>query len=107
MTYEYHGAEAVWAAGCIECHDNEDALHELVEEWEAEFDALAVELGTLLFKEGIITESGSTVPGTYTNRVAGACWNWRTLVPEDRSKGIHNPKYAKKILENSIASLQE
>jgi formate-dependent nitrite reductase cytochrome c552 subunit len=107
MTYEYHGDLAVWAAGCLECHGDEDALHEEVEEWEAEFEALATELGTLLFKEGIITETGSAVPGTYTNRVAGACWNFRTLTIEDRSKGMHNPKMAKKILENSIASLQE
>lgn len=106
MDYEYHGDLAVWAAGCIDCHGDEDALHEDVEEWEAEFEALATELGTLLFTEGIITESGSAVPGTYTNKVAGACWNWRTLVIEDRSKGMHNPRFAKKILENSIESLQ-
>jgi formate-dependent nitrite reductase cytochrome c552 subunit len=106
MDYEYHGELAVWAASCIECHGSDDELHELVEEWEAEFDALATELGALLFKEGIITESGSTVDSTFTNRVAGACWNWRTLVIEDRSKGIHNPRFAKKILENSIESLQ-
>ena len=60
----------------------------------------------LLLAEGIITETGSAVPGTYTNTVAGACWNFRTIALEDRSDGIHNPKYVKKILQNSIAALQ-
>jgi hypothetical protein len=57
--------------------------------------------------EGIIDDEGAAVPGTYTNRVAGACWNFRTIAVEDRSMGIHNPKFVKRLLQNSIESLQE
>jgi hypothetical protein len=49
--------------------------------------------------------TGLANTGTYTNRVAGAYWNFITL-EEDRSMGIHNPKFTKKVLENTIASLQ-
>jgi hypothetical protein len=107
MDYEYHGSAAVWAAGCIECHGSEDDTHEAIEEWEAEFEVLAQELQTLLLAEGVLDEDGYAVEGTYSNKVAGALWNYRTIVLEDRSKGIHNPKFVEKILENSIASLQE
>jgi len=107
MTYEYHGANAVWAAGCISCHETDDATHEAIEEWEAEYLPLVAALDTLLQNAGILTASGSAVPGTYTNDVAGACWNYRTIALEDRSMGIHNPKMVKKILQNSIAALTE
>jgi len=106
MTYEYHGATEYNLVGCVECHGSVEDAEAAIEEYEAEFNALAAELGALLLEAGVINEAGSSVAGTYTNKVAGACWNYRTLVVEDRSTGIHNPKFAKKILENSIASLQ-
>lgn len=109
MTYEYHGADAVWAAGCIDCHGTEDDVHAAIEEWEPEFEALMTELADLLIAAGVYDPeggSGTAVAGTYTNDVAGAYWNFITL-HEDRSNGIHNPKYSKKILDNTIASFAE
>ena len=106
MGYIYHDEPEYNLAGCVSCHGTEDDALAAIEEWEVEFNDLTAQLGALLLAEGVITESGSAVAGTYTNNVAGACWNYRTLVVEDRSMGIHNPKFVKKILENSIASLQ-
>ena len=105
MTYEYHGAAAVWAEGCAPCHTADEA-HELVEECQTEVKALLVELKTLLDAAGVTKPgSDSSVSGTYTAEVAGACLNYKAL-SEDGSFGVHNPKYVKKLLKNNIASLQ-
>jgi hypothetical protein len=62
-------------------------------------------LHDLLVGLGAITETGSTVPGTYPVAVAQAVWNYKTL-EEDKSKGIHNPKYSKALLKNSIDAIK-
>jgi len=108
ITYEYHGSTEYNLVGCVDCHGSTDDAEAAIEEFEPEFEALLTELGTLLQAAGIYNPagtSGTAVTGTYTNKVAGAYWNFITL-EEDRSMGIHNPKFTKKILENSIASLQ-
>lgn len=108
ITYEYHGSTEFNLAGCVECHGSVEAAEEAIAEFEPEFEALLEELGTLLVNAGIYNPagtSGTAVKGDYPNKVAGAYWNFITL-EEDRSNGIHNPKFTKKILENTIASLQ-
>jgi hypothetical protein len=109
ITYEYHGSVEYNLLGCVDCHGSTDDAEAALEEFHPEFEALLEELAELLIAEGIYNPegtSGTAVTGTYTNRVAGAYWNFITL-EEDRSMGVHNPKYTKKILENTIASLQE
>ncbi len=105
MTYVYHGADAIWAEGCVDCHTADEA-HALVEECQTEVKALLVELKALLDATGA-TKAGSdsSVSGTYTAEVAGALLNYKALT-EDGSYGVHNPKYVKKLLQNNIASLQ-
>ena len=49
--------------------------------------------------------SYSAIPGNMTMNQAGGIYNFK-FVEEDRSGGMHNIKYAKKLLENSIESLQ-
>ena len=44
-------------------------------------------------------------PGIWTVEQAQAAWNYMTLL-EDASNGIHNPPYAKALLNNSIEALQ-
>jgi hypothetical protein len=108
ITYDYHGVTEFNLLGCVECHGTVADAEAAIEEYEPEFEALLQELGTLLVTAGIYNPegtSGTAVKGTYSNKVAGAYWNFITL-EEDRSNGIHNPKFAKKILENTIASLQ-
>lgn len=93
--------------GCLECHtaaEAEDAVAAL----QAEITTLMTELGTQLVAAGIYNPNGTSgyaVKGDYTNKVAGAYWNFISIM-EDKSGGVHNPKFVKKILENSIASLQ-
>jgi len=94
-------------AGCTGCHTADEAL-ELIEAFHPEIEALLTELGTLLETAGIYNPagtSGTAVPGDYTNDVAGVYWNYKSI-KEDRSLGVHNPKFVKRILEQSIASLQ-
>jgi len=106
IAYDYHGATEINLAGCMECHSDEDALVENTEELQAEVQALLDELKALLDAAGITAEgSDSSIPGTYSAEVAGACLNYKALV-EEGSLGVHNPTYIKKILNNSIAALQ-
>jgi len=97
--------EGLNTAGCLECHTADEA-EQLKEELNAEIEASMTELGTLLATAGILNPTAvNAVPGTYTNKVAGAYWNFISIV-EDKSGGVHNPKFIKKIIENSIASLE-
>jgi hypothetical protein len=94
-------------AGCVPCHTAEEAQAN-IDELQANVTTLLAELGTLLEAQGIYNPagtSGTAVKGDYTNKVAGAYWNF-VSVEYDLSLGVHNPKFVEKILENSIASLQ-
>lgn len=91
--------------GCLECHTAEEAVT-ITEELHAEVEILLTELRTLLEAAGIYNPStGLAKTGDYTNKIAGAFWNYKS-VESDHSLGVHNPKFVKKILENTIASLQ-
>jgi len=104
ISYDYHGSTEVNLAGCMACHTDEDALVENTEELQAEIAALLAELKVKLDAAGITAEgSDSSIPGTYPVAVAGACLNYKALT-EDRSLGVHNPTYIKKVLENTIAA---
>jgi hypothetical protein len=106
IAYEYHGAVEVNLAGCIACHPDEEQLVVNTEELMAEIEAQLVTLKALLDATGITVEgSDSSVPGTYPANVAGACLNYKALT-EDRSLGVHNPTYIRKVLQNTIALLQ-
>jgi hypothetical protein len=89
--------------GCLDCHTADEA-EALTEEFQAEIAALLAELKVKLDATGITNEgSDSSVPGTYPAVVAGACLNYKAIT-EDKSLGVHNPKYIKKLLQNTIAA---
>ena len=96
-------------AGCLTagCHTDEAAVESDMEELETEIRASMDELWNLLVAEGIANPNDSTYckTGTFSNLQAGTYFNWKYM-QEDRSFGIHNPIYAKQLLENSIAALQ-
>ena len=104
MAYEYHGHEVPNVAGCQTCHSDIEDFD--VNGAVTEIEALMEELNNLLLAEGLITESGSAVTGTYTSAQAGALWNYRTVALEDRSHGVHNPGYAKFLLETALDALK-
>lgn len=91
--------------GCVACHTDEDELEVLVMETQEEVEGLLADLNDLLVGVGIMQANGRSIPGTYTTVQVGALWNYK-YVEEDQSMGVHNAKYARALLENSIASLQ-
>ncbi|MFC1872137.1 hypothetical protein ACFLYV_00235 [Chloroflexota bacterium] len=104
MAYEYHEEEVQNVAGCVSCHGDAESFD--IGGAMTEVEELGAELNTLLLAEGLITASGSAVPGTYTSKQAGALWNYRTVILEDRSGGVHNPGFAKFLLQTGIDALQ-
>jgi len=103
MVYEYHGSERENLAGCESCHsDIEDFDRNGLQ---TEVQALVDELKDLLVAEGLITESGSGITGTFSSEQAGALWNYKTIT-EDRSLGVHNPQFAKFLLQTAIDTLK-
>jgi len=105
MAYEYHGATEDNVAGCVACHGDIEDFD--VNGAESEIIALGDQLKTLLVDKGYLSDSGSSVSGaTMTQTEAGALYNYRYIILEDGSNGIHNPRYAKALLQNSIEALQ-
>ena len=105
MSYEYHGAETEHLVACEACHDG-------IEEFDyngatTELVALAEELKTILIAQGYYNEStgllnaSSGTPLVVSSDHAGAILNF-LLFEEDGSHGVHNPKYTKALLQNSI-----
>ncbi len=106
MAYEYHGSEVANTAGCQSCHVDLEEFDRNGSQ--TEIQALIDELGELLVAEGLITESGldgSGIPGTFSSEQAGALWNYKTVI-EDKSVGVHNPQFAKFLLQTAIDALK-
>jgi hypothetical protein len=98
--------EGLNVSGCAECHTEDEAVA-LLEELQPEIQGLLDTLEGLLITEGIYEPATElAVKGDYTNRVAGAFFNYM-FIKEDKSLGVHNPTFAITLLENSIASLQD
>jgi nitrate reductase cytochrome c-type subunit len=99
--------------GCVTCHTNIADNDEMTAFVATARDAnmiLLEELATELFNLGYITETGSVVASSGTPLVvstqhAAAIYNYKFL-EEDQSMLIHNPNYAKALLQNSIEALQ-
>ncbi len=104
MAYEYHEEDVQNTAGCASCHGDIEEFN--VNGALTEIEELGDELQGLLIAEGLLAESGSAIPGTYTSAQAGALWNYRMVVLEDRSGGVHNPAYAKFLLQTGINALK-
>ena len=104
VTYVYHDEVEENLAGCIACHEDIESFDR--DGLQTEVKEMLEEVHVLLVAQGLIDgESGSGIPGTFTSEQAGALWNYKT-VEEDRSMGVHNPKYAKYLLETALEALQ-
>ncbi|MGC9341743.1 MAG: hypothetical protein ACP5E3_03505 [Bacteroidales bacterium] len=105
MSYEYHGRETEHLAGCQGCHQN-------IEEFDlngasSEVETLMADLWAILLsneyvddESGLVNASSST-PLVIPSDHAGAILNYYMVI-EDGSMGVHNPKYTKALLTNSI-----
>ncbi len=96
-----HAFSAPELSACTTCHSSAtdfnvhgklDDIHDLL-----------VQLEGLLETEGIIHE-GHPVVGSYPIDVVSAFYNY-ALVEEDKSEGVHNPKYVEALLTNTIEAL--
>ncbi len=95
---------------CVACHTS--GVPTAVTGFAADFTILH----DLLVAKGYISASGSVLGASGSNasstnplvvpvKDAQAIWNYKTL-EEDKSNGVHNPKYSKALLKNSIEALQ-
>ena len=103
MGYEYHGHLTPNTAGCESCHSGIESFD--VNGTQTEVEELLAELKVLLLAEELVDETDHTVPGTYSADNTGCLMNYLMCL-EDRSDGVHNPKYVKALLTNSIEALE-
>lgn len=93
-------------ANCSTCHgDDTAAIQAKVDGLQAEVQALGDTLKEKLVAANMLNAtSGAAVAGTYTEAKAAALWDYRTVMIEDKSVGVHNPTYAKALLNAGIAA---
>lgn len=101
-------------ASCKTCHSSATSFD--VNGGKTRVAGLINDLKNALVAKGVMDATGNlTKPGGKTIsasnplvlpvKQAGAFWNYITLI-EDRSTGIHNPKYIEAVLKNSIEALK-
>jgi formate-dependent nitrite reductase cytochrome c552 subunit len=91
---------------CVACHSDANVLEDLVADRQAQIEERLLELELILEARGVYnTSNGQNNKGTFTGLEAGALFNLK-FVEEDKSRGVHNFKYANALLVNSIAALQ-
>lgn len=91
------GTENVMA--CTECHSSATSFD--VANIQTDVHNLLEELGAMLLEHELIDDGGHPVPSMRSEQEAGAVFNY-ILFEEDRSLGVHNPKYVKAILTNTV-----
>ncbi|MFC2010934.1 hypothetical protein ACFLUR_01415 [Chloroflexota bacterium] len=104
MSYEYHGADVQNTAGCESCHGEVEDFN--IGGAQTEVEELGDELRVLLEDAGLLKSDGYAIPGTYSSAEAGALWNYRMVILEDRSSGVHNPAFAKFLLQTGIDAMK-
>jgi hypothetical protein len=89
---------------CVACHTSAEDLD--VGEVQTEVRAMVDQLTAAFVEEGMLNpETGLwIVPATYPEAVANAMWNYKFVV-EDQSMGVHNPAYARALLEAALAAM--
>jgi hypothetical protein len=113
MAYEYHGSETGNTAGCNtgSCHDGdvdeEDAWNHPFDYdgIQTEVEDLLAELATELQRVGIMRSDHYANTGTWDANLAAAFINWQ-MFEEDRSLGVHSPRYVPRVLQNTIEKVQ-
>ena len=93
---------------CNDCHQGSD----LVDDFDyggvqTDIQNKLEELKLKLVDRGVIVEENGDfhpVPGTYPTLHARAFFNWNGIL-EDRSFGVHNPKYIRALLVNTLEAL--
>ena len=84
---------------CAECHDGITDFD--FNGVQTTVNNLMTSLEGKLQTAGLLDASGTIVVGTYPVDQAGALYNYE-MISDDRSEGVHNPKYIEALLRNSI-----
>jgi hypothetical protein len=102
MSYDYHGSERGNYAGCNNsaCHDGDVDTFDY-DDIQTEVEELLAELVVELKRVGIMRADGYATTGTWDANLAAAFINWQML-EEDRSFGVHSPRYVPRVLTNTI-----
>lgn len=104
MVGEVHAEEVLNVGACAPCHGEVDDFNEGIAGYafQDRVDSLVTDLRTRLVAAGLV-DATTGLPKSVTTSAdsAGAVWNY-LMIEEDRSKGIHNPKYALGLLQSSI-----
>ena len=111
MAYDLNGTELLNTAACAKCHGTIADFSEVGAGTglsQDEVDGLIVDLQTRLAAANLITlaDDVATPAAVKTSAdSAGAVYNLM-LAKEDRSHGVHNPKYITGLLKSSIEFIQ-
>jgi hypothetical protein len=100
---DHHFEPAV--ANCTPCHPG--AKNFDINGVQTEIQALTDSLGAELLAAGLISENTEAGHPIVTSAPEGqgiALYNWLYVAHEDKSKGVHNPDYAKALLQKGLAA---
>ncbi len=89
---------------CVQCHSTATSLD--VNGEQTAMTKQLEEVKTALTTKGLLDKTGTIVPGDYATGYASALWNY-LLVDEDKSLGVHNPVYAKALLDDALTNLSK
>ncbi len=110
MEYDSHGTPYVNVTGCSPCHaigtsTEITALRTKITNFQASIQTLLDQLEALLIAQNVYDPAtGLMKAGTFTANQGGAYLNYQSI-KEDKSLGVHNPQYAKALLQNSIEAI--
>ncbi|MGM0565605.1 MAG: hypothetical protein ACQESX_02495 [Bacteroidota bacterium] len=104
MAYEQYGSSVPHTEGCQECHTDIESFD--FAGTQTDVRALLDELRTVLMERNMLDDSDHIIPDTYSANEAGSVYNY-LFVLEDYSDGVHNHRYAKALLNNTLDWLEE
>lgn len=92
-----------YVAGCIACHTSlKSGVGAFdVNKVQTDVDALIAQLKALLITAKMLDASDRGLAGTFPANKVGILMNYK-LITTDKSHGVHNAKYVKALLNNSI-----
>jgi hypothetical protein len=104
MTYEYHGGDEAWVAGCTSCHTGIEDFD--LNGVQTQVSTLLDSLHHVLMGEGLLDADGylvatTSAPLKVSPEEAGLLYNFK-FVEEDLSMGVHNSAYSIALLKNSL-----
>ncbi len=111
MSYPQYGANASYMAACASCHP--DLKNFNYKNVQTDVKGLLTELRLKLVEKKLIDTTTShgaylhdlAIPGTYPAKDIAVLYNYK-WASSDGSWGVHNPKYLKAVIKNSLNALQ-